>query len=182
MDGGLISRYAVLSGNPKEPGQVLPSVEHHLERFKKPARLLAGERGTHSARGERYARDKGISQVVIPKPGAKLAARLAYERQGWFRRGRDGGRERRTHQWAQTAPRLGSLPLSRRIGVIPATKPTTAAPRQRFEQLVIQPAAAQGFLPCKEGPAQVCTCTRGDTRARHVCQHCATMSLARDSR
>jgi transposase, IS5 family len=78
----------VLSGNPKETGQVVPSVDHHLERFKKPPRLLAGDRGTHSARGERYARDKGISQVVLPKPGAKSAARLAYERQGWFRRGR----------------------------------------------------------------------------------------------
>jgi IS5 family transposase len=89
VDGGLISRYAVLTGNPKEAGQVVPSVDHHLERFKKPPRLLAGDRGTHSAAGERYARDQGISQVVIPKPGAKSAARVAYERQRWFRRGRN---------------------------------------------------------------------------------------------
>jgi IS5 family transposase len=88
VDGGLISRYAVLSGNPPDAGQVVPSVDHHLERFKKPPRLLAGDRGTHSATGERYVQDKGIRQVVIPKPGALSAARVAYERQGWFRRGR----------------------------------------------------------------------------------------------
>jgi len=89
LDGGLISRYAVLSGNPPEAGQVVPSVDHHLERFKKPPRLLAGDRGTHSATGERYAQDKGISQVVIPKPGSLSAARMAHERQRWFRRGRN---------------------------------------------------------------------------------------------
>jgi IS5 family transposase len=89
VDGGLISRYAVLTGNPKEAGQVVPSVDHHLERFKKPPRLLAGDRGTHSAKGERYAQEQGIKQVVLPKPGAKSPARMAYERQGWFRRGRN---------------------------------------------------------------------------------------------
>ncbi len=88
VDGGLISRYAVLEGNPSEAAQVAPSVDHHLERFHKPPRLLAGDRGTHSATGERYARDKGIKQVVIPKPGAKSEKRRAHEAQNWFRRGR----------------------------------------------------------------------------------------------
>src|SRR6266540_1320026 len=88
LDGSLISRYAVLSGNPSEAEQVVPSVDHHLEQFSKPPRVLAGDRGTHSARGERYAQDHGIKQVVIPKPGTKSAARQAYESQRWFKRGR----------------------------------------------------------------------------------------------
>jgi IS5 family transposase len=88
LDGGLISRYAVLSGNPKEAGQVVPSVDHHLARFHKPPHLLAGDRGTYSARGERYAQERGVKQVVLPKPGAKSPARVAYEQQRWFRRGR----------------------------------------------------------------------------------------------
>jgi IS5 family transposase len=88
LDGGLISRYAVLAGNPKEAGQVLPSVDHHLARFHKPPHLVAGDRGTHSARGERYAQNHGVKQVVLPKPGAKSAARRAYEAQRWFKRGR----------------------------------------------------------------------------------------------
>jgi IS5 family transposase len=66
----------------------VPSVDHHLARFKKPPHLLAGDRGTHSARGERYAQEQEVKQVVLPKPGAKSPSRLAYERQGWFRRGR----------------------------------------------------------------------------------------------
>jgi transposase, IS5 family len=89
VDGGLISRYAVLSGNPPEAGQVVLSVDHHLERFKKPPRLLSGDRGTHSATGERYAQEQGVKQVVLPKPGAKSPKRVAHERQRWFRRGRN---------------------------------------------------------------------------------------------
>jgi len=88
VDGGLISRYDVLDGNPSEAEQVVPSVDHHLTRFKRPPRVLAGDRGTHSARGERYAQDHGVTQVVIPKPGAKSSARRAYEAQRWFKRGR----------------------------------------------------------------------------------------------
>jgi IS5 family transposase len=89
VDGGLISRYAVLDGNPPEAGQVVPSVDHHVERFKKPPHLLSGDRGTHSARGERYAQSQGVKQVVLPKPGTKSPARLAHERQRWFRLGRN---------------------------------------------------------------------------------------------
>jgi len=88
VDGGLISRYAVLEGNPKEAEQLVPSVDHHLARFHKPPRLLAGDRGCHSARGERYAQEQGVKQVVIPKPGAKSAARRTYEAQRWFKIGR----------------------------------------------------------------------------------------------
>jgi IS5 family transposase len=89
VEGGLISRYAVLEGNPPEAEQVIPSVAHHQERFKKPPRLLAGDRGTYSATGEGYAREQGIKQVVIPKPGSLSSSRMAYERQRWFRRGRN---------------------------------------------------------------------------------------------
>jgi IS5 family transposase len=89
LDGGIISRYAVLDGNPKETGQVAPSVDHHLARFHKPPQLLAGDRGCHSASGERYAHEQGVKQVVLPKPGVKSLSRLAHERQRWFRRGRN---------------------------------------------------------------------------------------------
>jgi transposase, IS5 family len=89
VDGGIISGYVVLDGNPKESGQVVPSVDHHLARFHKPPHLLAGDRGCHSARGERYAQEHGVRQVVLPKPGSLSPARLAHERQRWFRRGRN---------------------------------------------------------------------------------------------
>ena len=36
VEGGIISRYAVLEGNPAEDAQLPPSVEHHLRVFKRP--------------------------------------------------------------------------------------------------------------------------------------------------
>jgi transposase, IS5 family len=88
VDGGIISRYAVLEGNPREETQVHPSIAHHLALFDHPPNLVAGDRGTYSPTGERYAQDQGVKQVVLPQPGRKSAARQAYEQQRWFRCGR----------------------------------------------------------------------------------------------
>ncbi len=88
VDGGIVSRFAVLDGNPSEPAQVVPSVEHHRQRFPQPPRLLAGDRGTYSAAGEQYAVEQGIAHVVLPKPGTMSAARRAHEQQPWFQQGR----------------------------------------------------------------------------------------------
>jgi transposase, IS5 family len=89
VDGGRISRYAVLAGNPDEKAQLPPSVDHHLQQFGHPPGLLTGDRGVHSAGNERYARTRGITEVVLPKPGRKSAKRLAYEQQAWFQAGRN---------------------------------------------------------------------------------------------
>ncbi len=89
VDGAIISRYAVLSGNPDEAEQLPASVDHHLEVFAKPPHLLAGDRKLATDANEQYARKQGISQVVLPASGAKSAERIAYERQRWFRRGRN---------------------------------------------------------------------------------------------
>jgi IS5 family transposase len=107
VDGGLISRFAVLDGNPPEAEQVPISVDHHQEQFGHPPRLLAGDRGTYSATGEQHARDQGVRQVVLPKPGVKSASRITYERQGWFRRG---------HNWRAGIEGRISL-LKRRYGL-----------------------------------------------------------------
>jgi transposase, IS5 family len=89
VDGGIISRYEVLDGNPDESAHLRPSLEHHLKVFKHPPRVLAGDRGVHSSDNENYATQQGVKQVVLPKPGGKTAKRIAYEQQRWFRRGRD---------------------------------------------------------------------------------------------
>lgn len=89
VDGGLISRYDVLTGNPPDDEQLKPSLDHHRQVFKKPPRLLAGDRGVHSPANERYAQVQGVKHVVLPKPGAKSAKRTAHEQQAWFRRGRN---------------------------------------------------------------------------------------------
>jgi transposase, IS5 family len=89
VDGGIISRYAVLNGNPAEEAQLPPSLDHHLQVFQRPPQLLAGDRGVHTTANEQYAATHGVKQVVLPKPGAKSAKRMAHEQQPWFRRGRN---------------------------------------------------------------------------------------------
>jgi IS5 family transposase len=87
VDGGIISGYRVLPGNPSDTEQVQPSLTHHRQVFKHPPKLLAGDRGTWSAENEAAAQAAGVPQVVLPKPGYKSAARQQHERQSWFVRG-----------------------------------------------------------------------------------------------
>jgi transposase, IS5 family len=87
VDGGIISRYAVLSGNPDDAEQLAPSLDHHIQVFSKPPHVLAGDRKLATPANERYAQRHGVKQVVLPKSGAKTAKRIAYEHQRWFRRG-----------------------------------------------------------------------------------------------
>jgi transposase, IS5 family len=89
VEGGIISRYAVLDGNPDEKAQVPRSVAHHRQQFGHPPALLTGDRGLYSAANERQATTAGVTEVVLPKPGKKSAKRLAHERQDWFRAGRN---------------------------------------------------------------------------------------------
>jgi IS5 family transposase len=89
VEGGLVSRYAVLEGNPPEEAELMPSLAHHEHVFGKPPRLLAGDRGVYSPENERSASERGVKQVVLPKPGRVSKKRRAYEQQRWFRRGRN---------------------------------------------------------------------------------------------
>ena len=45
VEGGLISRYAVLEENPSEQAGLVPRLVHHEHVFGKAPRLLAGDRG-----------------------------------------------------------------------------------------------------------------------------------------
>lgn len=88
VEGGIVSRYEVLEGNPPEDRQLPPSLDHHMNLFGHPPRLLTGDRGTYSPQNEQYAEKVGVKQVVLPKPGGKSKAREEHERQAWYRRGR----------------------------------------------------------------------------------------------
>jgi transposase, IS5 family len=89
VDGGLVSRYAVLDGNPAEEAQLPLSADHHLRVFNHPPRLLAEDRGVHTPANERDAATHGVKEVVLPKPGAQSAKRIAHAQQRGFRRGRN---------------------------------------------------------------------------------------------
>jgi transposase, IS5 family len=76
-------------GNPADQDQLLPALEHHEQRFGKPPRLVAADRGVYSADNERECQKRGIKQVCVCPRQARRAssAKKEYERQRWFGRG-----------------------------------------------------------------------------------------------
>jgi IS5 family transposase len=87
-DGGIVTEWRLLTGNPPDARQVLPSVRHHRWLFGRAPRELSGDRGLHSPDNERQARRLGVKRVCLPQPGHKTARRQRYERQRWFRAAR----------------------------------------------------------------------------------------------
>ncbi len=88
VEGGIVSGYRVLEGNPADEKQLLASLKNHLRVFERPPWLVAADRGVYSSANEEAARDMGVERVALPKKGAKNEKRRGYERQGWFRRAR----------------------------------------------------------------------------------------------
>jgi transposase, IS5 family len=89
VDGGIVSRYAILAGNPADADQLRPSLDHHDQVFGKPPNLLTADRKVYSPAGEAYATQQGVKYVAIPKAGACSPARHAHEQLPWFRSGRN---------------------------------------------------------------------------------------------
>ncbi len=88
VEGGIVSGYRVLEGNPADEKQLLASLKNHLRVFERPPWLVAADRGVYSSANEEAARGMGVERVALPKKGAKNEKRRGYERQGWFRRAR----------------------------------------------------------------------------------------------
>lgn len=88
VDGGIVTNYRVLDGNPPDRDQWQPSLEHHVQQFGRPPDQASGDRGVYSPENEAYATEIGVRRVILPKPGRKSAARRQHEQQRWFKRGR----------------------------------------------------------------------------------------------
>lgn len=86
VDGGLVSRYAVLVGNPPDAEQLPTSLAQHRARFGRPPTELSADRAFHTAANERLAVEQGVRCIAIPKPGPLSPRRRAFERQRSFRR------------------------------------------------------------------------------------------------
>lgn len=88
VDGGIVSDYRVLAGNPGDSDQWQPAIDIHIEQFGKAPYQASADRGVYSADNETYATDKGVKRVILPKAGYKSQKRRQHERLSWFRRGR----------------------------------------------------------------------------------------------
>jgi IS5 family transposase len=85
VDGGIISEYRLLKGNPPDEQHFKSSVKQHLKLFGHPPDIVTGDRGVSSANNEHAAHQAGIEKTALPKRGAKDAERQAYEAQPWFK-------------------------------------------------------------------------------------------------
>jgi transposase, IS5 family len=88
VDGGIVTRWQVLEGNPNDEQQWLPSLEHHIECFGRPPNQMSADRGVHSPQNEQIAQQRGVKRVILPQPGRKSEARQRHEKQRWFQQGR----------------------------------------------------------------------------------------------
>ncbi len=88
VDGGIVTHFRILDGNPNDETQWEPSLNAHVESFGQPPEQASADRGLYSAPNEKFAKDLGVQQVVLPKRGYKSSIRREYESQEWFVEGR----------------------------------------------------------------------------------------------
>lgn len=88
VDGGIISNYRVLEGNPHDTQQLVSSLDQHIDNFGYPPKLVSSDRGVYSQSNENYAQTLGIKEVILPKGGYRSKHRIEHERKRNFRKGR----------------------------------------------------------------------------------------------
>ena len=88
VDGGIVTHFRILAGNPNDEAQWEPSLNAHVASFKQPPEQASADRGLYSALNENFAKDLGIEHVVLPKRGYKSKQRREHESQEWFVEGR----------------------------------------------------------------------------------------------
>lgn len=88
VEGGLVSHYRILDGNPSDAEQWKPSLKAHLKTFQQPPHQASGDRGLYSEPNEQLAHDLGVKKVILPQPGHRSPTRLKHEHKDWFVKGR----------------------------------------------------------------------------------------------
>jgi IS5 family transposase len=88
VDGGIVTHFRILDGNPNDETQWEPSLKAHVESFGQPPEQASADRGLYSAPNEKFAKDLGVQHVVLPKRGYKSKQRREHECQEWFVEGR----------------------------------------------------------------------------------------------
>ena len=88
VDGGIVSHYRILNGNPPDELQWKPSLQAHQATFKQPPQQASADRGLYSEPNETLAHDLGVLRVILPKPGYRSQQRLNHEHKAWFVKGR----------------------------------------------------------------------------------------------
>jgi IS5 family transposase len=88
VDGGIVTHYRILVGNPSDEKQWKPSLEAHIETFKHPPEQASADRGLFSAQNETTSEELGVIHSVLPQKGYRSKERLEHEHRDWFVAGR----------------------------------------------------------------------------------------------
>ncbi len=88
VDGGIVSHYRVLDGNPPDAQQWQPSLKAHQKLFRHSPQQASADRGVYSPDNEQLAQKMGVKRVILPKPGYKSKQRKTLESRKWFVNGR----------------------------------------------------------------------------------------------
>jgi len=88
VEGGLVSHYRILEGNPRDADQWKPSLKAHLKTFHQVPQQASGDRGLYSEPNAQLAHDLGVKKVILPQPGYRSKTRLKQEHKAWFVKGR----------------------------------------------------------------------------------------------
>ncbi len=86
VEGGIVSRYAILEDGETEHGALAPALTHHQEVFGQAPTLVTADRGVHSPANERLAREVGVRHLVIPTWGKATAEQRAREKERAWRK------------------------------------------------------------------------------------------------
>jgi IS5 family transposase len=95
VDGGLVTRYAVLTGNPPDAAELAASLAHHQARFDRAPELLTADRAFFTLANQQLAEDLHIHSIALPRQGPVTsehtpARRRAFRRAYRWRAGIEG--------------------------------------------------------------------------------------------
>jgi len=86
VDGGLVTRFAVLVGNPPDAPELPKSVTHHLASFARVPAVLTADRAFSTLDNEQLARELHIRSVALPRQGPLTAKQHEVQHRAAFRR------------------------------------------------------------------------------------------------
>ena len=88
VEGGIVSNYRILKGNPHDTQQLVPSLDQHIKNFSSPPKIVTTDRGVYSQANENYAQSLGVKEVILPKGGYRSQERIKHERKRNFKKAR----------------------------------------------------------------------------------------------
>jgi IS5 family transposase len=86
VDGGLVTRYAVLPGNPPDAPELSTSLAHHQACFRHVPAVLTADRAFFTLDNDRLAHDLRIRSIALPRQGPLTPKQHQVRQRAAFRR------------------------------------------------------------------------------------------------